>query len=506
MTISYDSTIAEPLALTDLGTGQADVALTTRPASAQGISTGSKKYVYAPVAVSAVSVAYWFDNPVTGLPDTGINLNQRLLLKLLTQSYAYENDGCPLNPPPPIGCDPGVDHNPLNLFADPEFLQLNPEFQSQNGQSPQVFPPVNAPIELPTVQSGQSDMTWTVTNWIAADKGAKQFLTGQFDPYGTHLNTYYQGLQYPNNSFIGQDPYPLISHEYNPVFPLSLVATDQVENWPPAYQDQKDLQGNYPRWPPQIPGQRALIAILDQGDSAAFLFPAISIPNATGHFVAPTTAHMIAALQGMSSAGDGTRQVNLNSRNKNAYPLTMVIYAVVPTSGLSHAKAAAIARFLDFAAGAGQTPGVQPGQLPPGFAPLPVSMRSQTRKDAFAVLHQTGATSSSKTTNPSTGPRASSTPNPTKSPGSVSLPTATPSSSTGPGISLVNVADVRPASITRYILPALLILGGLAALAGSSSLAGASSAQISARLRRMRQGSLAWSRTARSRLRLRRSK
>ncbi len=40
-----------------------DVALTTRSANSQGISTGKKKYLYAPVAVTAVSVAYWFDNP-----------------------------------------------------------------------------------------------------------------------------------------------------------------------------------------------------------------------------------------------------------------------------------------------------------------------------------------------------------------------------------------------------------------------------------------------------------
>ena len=185
------------------------------------------------------------------------------------------------------------------------------------------------------------------------------------------------------------------------------------------------------------------------------------------HFVQPTTASMTAALQGMTSAGDGTKQVNLASTNKDAYPLTMVIYAVVPTSGTSHTKAAAIARFLDFAAGAGQHPGVQPGQLPPGFAPLPASMQAQTRKDATDVLHQTGATPPQKTTNPGTGPGTSPAPNPGRSPGSVALPTVSPSpSATGNGVSLVNAADVRPASVTRYILPALLILGGLAALAG----------------------------------------
>ena len=70
----------------------------------------------------------------------------------------------------------------------------------------------------------------------------------------------------------------------------------------------------------------------------------------------------------------------------------MVIYAMAPTSGLAHAKAAAIARFLDFAAGAGQTPGLQPGQLAPGYLPLTAALRAETRKAATDVANQTGNT------------------------------------------------------------------------------------------------------------------
>jgi hypothetical protein len=489
--IAYDGTLGEPAALQEVGSQLADVALTTRPASIQAINTGTNKFVYAPVGVTAVSIAYWFDNPVTGLPQTGVELDQTLVLKLLTQSYAFENDSCPIIPPPPLGCDNGVDHDPINLFTDPEFTALNPT----------VVEPVNGTIEIPTVVSGNSDMTWVVTNWITASTAGKGFLAGQFDANGYHINTYYLGLTWPYNSFVPQDPYPIIQHEYNPVFPLYTVASDQVLNWPPGTSVTKDQTGNYPRLPNQVPGQRALIAVLDQGDSAAFLFPTFAIPNGAGKYVQPTTASMLAALKGMTNDGNGTQLVNPNSKKKSAYPLTMVVYAMVPTSGISHTKAVAIAKWLDFAAGAGQTPGVQPGQLPLGFAPLPASMRAQTRKDALKVLHQTGATKT-KTTNPSLPP-ASPTPSPTSSPGSVSLPAVTPSPTAGgPGISLVNDANAGPASITRYIFPALLILGGLAALAGSSSLIGASSDSISARLRRIRQGSVA----LRSRLRPRRSK
>ena len=506
MTIANDTTVAEPQALQELGSNSTDVALTTRSANAQGLSTGKKKYLYAPVAVTAISVAYWFDNAQTGLPVTNVNLDQRLLLKLLTQSYAFENEGCP---PVAAGvpCDGGVDRNPLNLFLDPEFLKYNPEYASQNGQVPQVTPPASAAYEVPTVVSGQTDMTWATTNWIAANKHATALLKGQFDPWGMHLNVYYQGLQYPNNTFVSQDPYPFINHLYNPVFPLGVAATDQVENWPPSYSDQKDQFGNYDRLPPQTPGGRSLVAILDQGDSAAFLFPSAAVPNGANKFRTPTTANMLAALQDMTSGGQGTKLVNPNSKNKKAYPLTMVVYAVVPTSGTNHTKAAAIARFLDFAAGPGQHPGVQPGQLPPGFAPLPASMAAQTRKDAYDVLHQTGATAPKNNNNGSNNSGSGSSSKHGKNSGSGSSPAATPSpGATGNPISLVTVADARPASITRYILPALLILGGLAALAGSSSLIGSSTTPISARLRRIGQAPKTWGRAARTRLGLRRSK
>jgi hypothetical protein len=388
VTFGYNPAVSEPSAIAEAGTGQADVALTTRSASAQGIGTGGKPVVYAPVAVSAVSISYWFDNPVTGQPYTGIKLSQRLVLKLLTQSYAFENDGCPS----PAGnpCDNGVDDNRLNLFNDPDFLRLNPEF---GGTTPQDSPPVNGYLEIPTVARGPADTTWTVTRWIAASPPAKAFLKGYFDPYGMHINTHFYGTRYPTNAFAKRDYFPFIWHLFNPV-PFSQVATDQVENWPPWHRDQKDQFGKYERLPPELSGQRALVAITGQGDSAAFLFPTAAIPNGAGHFTQPNDAGMAAAVQTMIPAGDGTQQVDVHSTNPAVYPLTMVIYAMAPTSGLSHTKAAAIAHFIDYAASTGQTPGLRTGQLPRGFLPLTAALRAQARKAAQEILSQSGGTTS----------------------------------------------------------------------------------------------------------------
>jgi len=500
LTVDYTSAVAEPQAVQQTAQGLSDVALTTRPASAQGITT-QRHYLYAPVAVSAVSVAYWIDDPTSGLPVTGIKLDQRLLLKLLTQSYNFQNEGIPCTAPPPpagIGCDTAVAHsNPLTLFADPEFQQLNPGVQPVTG--------LGAAFQIPTVQSGNSDMTWTVTRWIAASKDASQFQSGQYDPWGMHINLEYQGdrLKYPTDAFTAQDSYPVIAHRYSPQFPLYWVPRYQAQNWEPGTSYLKDQFGNFPKDPIQPPGQRALLAVLDQGAAAAFRFPVAAIPNASGNYVRPSNSAMAAALHGMQSGGSGTQQVNLASKNKAAYPLTMVIYAMVPTSGTPHAKAAAIARFLNYAAGAGQKEGVKPGQLPPGYLPLPANLAAQTRKDAMAVLNQTGATTTPKTKQNHGGGggsggsqhRSSTNNNPSGSAsrsGSGSNP-----GNGGPPISLVPVAHVSPAGITRYVLPALLILGGLAALAGSSSLVGSDPAEAMARLRSMGRGSVAWTRNAR---------
>jgi hypothetical protein len=154
----------------------------------------------------------------------------------------------------------------------------------------------------------------------------------------------------------------------------------------------KDQLGNYDRLPAQIPGQRALIAITGQGDAAADLFPVAALRNGAGQYTEPTNAGMAAAVATMIPAGDGTLQVNEHSSNPAVYPLTMVIYAVAPTSGTSHAKAAAIAKFIDYAAGAGQAPGARADQVPGGFLPLPAKLRAQARKDAQEVRDQTGNT------------------------------------------------------------------------------------------------------------------
>jgi hypothetical protein len=276
-----------------------------------------------------------------------------------------------------------------------------------------------------------------------------------------------------------------MAHAYSPVFPLSLAVSDMVENWPPGTEDQLQggtgLPGNYTRLSIELPGQRALFAVLDQGDTAAFLMPTAAIENHAGRYVTPTPASMAAALKSMTTSSNGiTQQVSLTSKNPAEYPLTMVVYAMVPTSGVSPAKAADIARWLRYVAGPGQVQGSAPGQLPAGYLPLTAKLRAETLTAANAVQNQTGTT---KKPAPSASPKPSASPSAAKSvqaspSPSVSLPAISPK--------ITTVADRNPLTtgITRYVLPAILLIGGVTALGGGSLLVGSTGA-IGVRARRL---------------------
>lgn len=507
LTIAYQPQNGEPLAVSQTVSGASDVAFTTRPASAQGVSTGGRPFVYAPVAVSAVSIAYWIDNNNTGQPLFGLKLNQRMLAKLLTTSYASS-----------FLDDKGVKGNPYSMFAinpggDTEFQRVDPNiFKNVSYFTAQ-------PYVIPAVMQGGSDMTWTVTRWIGANPTAKGFLDGKAAPGGLHVNTYYKGVRYPTNQFTAQDPSTEYQKLFNPVFGLSNVVNYQAIDTIPGDAWVKDNFGNYPALTPEPVGNRALVAIVDQGDAALDGFPVAAIPNTAGRFVQPSDATMAAALGHMTGGGNGTLQMDLANKDPNAYPLTMVIYAMAPTSGLSHAKAAAIARFLDFVAGPGQTPGAQPGQLAPGYLPLTPALRAQTRRDATAIANQTGSTgsgpgSSSPTgsgpgSNPggnSGGPAGSSSTTGGSGPGSSTAPSHPGSRSaaktSGQGTQPISLlaAHPQPSAITRFALPALLILGGVAALGGTIAVTGSGEGGFAGQFRRVRRDSAAWGRRARSRL------
>jgi hypothetical protein len=476
--MQYNGSLNESEARNYFAEGTEDVAFTTLPIS----GPTKHPYVYAPVAVSATSVGYWVDNQSTGQPYANIKLDPRLLAKMLTTSYAFTNDSCPNGGSSAFGCDNAVDGNPENLYADPEFKKLNPAVW-QNASQPSGY-------EIPTVLSGNSDMTWEATSWIASNQAAAGFLAGQFDQYGMHVNTYYLGLKYPLNGFLPMDPYLPVSTQDAPVYPLSTLASDMALNQQPGTQDVKDpTTGNYDSLPPQTDGDRDMWSIIDQADADRFLIPSAALENAAGKFVEPTDAAMAAAVKDMTKTSAGTLQTNYTTTDRAAYPMTMVIYAIVPTGGISAAKAAAISKFLDFVAGSGQTTGASPGELPEGYLPLPESLRQQTLKAATEVLDQVG----NPKPKPSASPSASTSPKPSKS--SSASPSPSPSRSPSAGdthtAQSIAVSFSSPDTTgTSWVVLALLIAGGVLLISGPTALVlGSPEARsaIGAGARRIRQ-------------------
>lgn len=481
--ISYNGSVEEPEARSVFQQGGDDVALTTDPAS----GPGKYPYTYAPVGIAAAAVAYWVDDTKTGQPYTNLELTPLLLTKMLTQSYEYgaSSPGFACTPqelqnPPTTapGCDRGVLHDPPNLFADPEFRKVNPGLHLDEVQT--------SVLGIPTVQEGNSDMTWEVTRWIAADQASTSFLAGNVDAWGEHVNTSYLNTQYPTQQFIAKDGTGPVAYTYQPVAPPSRVAAYMADNQPSGNNwvtgpcIGSSMQNCPQPFTEETPGQRQLIAVLGTPDAAVFAMPTMKIENAAQKYVAPTAASMTAAVNNMVANGSNgiTKAYNEAAKNPSAYPLTMVVYAMVPTGGISRHKASKIAQWLDYVAGPGEHQGMLPGQLPPGYLPLTKSMRAQTLKAAYDVLHQTGDHSSNGNGgsggNGNGGGGGGAGGNGTGGSGSGhNGSSGKPSTTTGSGNpkNAANASFSSPFSGTgRLVLVILLIVGGLLALAGPAAI------------------------------------
>jgi hypothetical protein len=429
-----------------------DMALVTLPPDAAQVSSSSRKFTYAPLANSGVAMAYYLDDGQTGQQINQVVLNPRLVAKLTTESYSLDY-GCTVSPNPPNEtavwpplpnpsdtCDPAVTHtvsnelvsNPKTLFDDPEFLSLNKNCQPEGSPGNYACGASDFPddvsdgnkilfgVFLPTVLGGESDMTFQLTDWVAANADAEAFLAGKADPWDMQVNTNYRNISYPTESFqTALDPgtkYPVpitcmdgcpsdwdatMNVAWNPVTPLDKIVGDLLELQPNAEDPQLACQLStggectqlsqmgFATVGPETNGARDLFSELDLGDVAAYQFPAVAMVNGAGKAVTPTQASVEAAVKDMKTNADGiTQYANESSTDPAAYPLAMVDYAMVPTCGLPSSEASAIADFLDKAATSGQVQGNAPGELAPGYYPLTSAQRAQTLKAAQEVKSQ----------------------------------------------------------------------------------------------------------------------
>ncbi|ACU69406.1 hypothetical protein Caci_0454 [Catenulispora acidiphila DSM 44928] len=465
--------------------------------------------LYAPAAISGLTISFYIQSqavvPPPGQPPnppaaqngvqlTQLNLNARLVAKLVTQSYRWGVDSS-IDTPQGAASDLAK-QNPRDLTQDPEFLTLNPQFKGLSfaGGIPSIVVPF-----------GNADAYTELWTWLKSDPAASEFLSGVADNTGKYgqpgysgmvLNPNYLRTQFPIEDFPTTDPYCRPTVYQDPshagtrnqqsalcglaLHPYPVTMHDGVLNatkgslglrvsWSPNSAN----VGSWGPTPPQPDGQVAILVLADAPTAARYGLPAARLcddragvpdpllppgqqPSADldAHCVAPTTDSLLKGVAAAQpSPGAPTMLVpNPIPIDLGAYPLTTLTYAATAPSKLTKADGAHYADLLDYIASAGQIQGLDPGDLPPGYAPLPAALAAQTAAAAKLLRTAAGvpeaapigsAPSSSATSRPAAivTPHAPSTPPPPRVP--VQHPPLP--KPTGPGPAVV-VRGTMPAS------------------------------------------------------------
>ncbi len=435
----------------------------------------ARPVVQAPIAFGGFAIAFAIDDTNKQRRES-LNLNARLVAKLLTSSY----------PAAPVVRDshPSIGGNPMNITLDPEFQALNPGL------------PVTSNLEAAAalqVFSSTSDLLWALTSWIANDPEARTWLNGTPDPWGMKVNASYERLELPvdnwplrdtyvapqwyrdQNSCYDRSPTPFMQLIANPPNNLSSVVLNmQFSNSAVATVCRYD--GYDPTTLPlkqqgrQSVGYRFVLGVVSLSAARRYNLRTAALQTTaapeTGQtsttagrtFVAPDDAGLQAAaglLKADKSAGTWSLDYAAlaTPSGRSAYPGALPVYAVVPTSGLDERSSTRLAKLLCYADDQGQVPGKANGQLPPGYLPITASNGLGAERDylltaAAAVRKQAGDVPALDMTPPARDDVCDfSTPKPSPSTSSSQPTSSTPSSPTGstPAGSTPGNAPVVPA-------------------------------------------------------------
>lgn len=460
--------------------------------------------VYAPVAVSALTVVANIDLPLpsrdsqgkpvnadnlpadvlakVGLRVPEVNLTPRLLAKLLTQSYQFDKA---------LGTATNIGGNPFDISRDPDFLAVNPAFQP-SGYLAYASQGLGRMLVTSTL-SDSADLVW---RYLLSDKEARDFLAGKPDPWGMVLNEKYKGLALPTSAFPRAD--------LGCQLPAARPSNWDLENCTLNIAPYGDSFGSIARQasrgetgrrsilkpglvntfglePNQSLGQQAMLGLTATAAATRYSDVKVALRNAAGKFVAPDAQGMAAAVGAMKADDQGLLTTNLATTEADAYPLTVVTYAATVPSNLTAEQRQDYSGVLGYVASSGQVQGTAPGQLPPGYLPLPAKLRSQTAAAAAKLASYTPSPSPTPTVAEPTptpsdpgGDTVTATPQPTfatDTGGTETLPSSggaspTPSESAAPTespsstpVASVGITPADSASASRLALAAALLLG-----------------------------------------------
>ena len=309
--------------------GLIDFGVTALPATEEELShhPDHREYSYAPVAASAVVVAYNLTDPFTGLRVENLVVSPRLVARLVTNSSVE------------------------TFVRDRELLNINPTVRF----------PTNG-INRILVRAERNAATTILTSWMSADPEAQKFLADT-DTWRVDLNASYAGYSYPRDAFelVDNDP------GYLPRQGQKSIATRMFYGVSPT-----GTQA-------ELTSARGVIGIVDLPTAKRFGLQVAGLLMPNGSVVQVTDDSILRGIADAELSAAGTLVADPTPEDPLAYPMIKVDYAMVPKTFDTAEKIADVRRVLSYAVGDGQN------LLPSGYITLPDSMRAQTRKIVEAI-------------------------------------------------------------------------------------------------------------------------
>jgi len=334
--------------------GLIDFGVTALPATEEELShhPDHRDYSYAPIAASAVVVAYNLTDPFTGLRVENLVVSPRLVARLVTNSSVE------------------------TFVRDRELLNINPTVRfPTNGINPIL------------VRAERNAATTILTSWMSADPEAKKFLANT-DTWRVALNSSYVGYSYPRDAF------ELVDNDsrYLPRQGQKNIATRMFYGVSPT-----GTQA-------EVTSARGVIGIVDLPTAKRFGLQVAGLLMPNGSVVQVTDDSILRGIADADLSAAGTLVADPTPEDPLAYPMIKVDYAMVPKTFDTEEKIADVRRVLNYAVGDGQS------LLPSGYITLPDLMRAETRKIVDAIGVPVVATTTTivrqAVTVPTTRPRA----------------------------------------------------------------------------------------------------
>jgi len=415
----------------DLAAGGVHVDFTDTPqdpGEKSTLASSGGSYSYIPVAVSATVIGFLVGDTIgnADVPTAPVgtyDMTPNMIAGLISTEYSAGYDSDLLVPP--LNC---------SQLWHCDTPKLQPNYTAANYDTFDYLNPVPSD-ELPPITFGMffsnayTGASYQVTNWLCDAPNPPITIT--VNENGTLVN--------PKKPKLGYNPKPtqVTVTDANTASQTLTVAPVSGIAWPPAndptapwpyktctpypqlpvlaagnnqyeFGETPALQAHYLRGYAygggSQPGTRALAGFgaLDWSEASYYGLNSASLQNAAGQFVSPSETSIDDALNDTTESSDGIVSYNYNdSSDSGAYPMPLVTYAVVSTSGLSPENAQAEGDLLTNMVCYSHFGGTI--TMPDGYVPLTDNLYDQARTEISKLFPNAEKTCNGTHVNLATG-------------------------------------------------------------------------------------------------------